>query len=120
MEIGAQSFCSLVFDWNLAWGRLDLFCWGLFYFVLLTGEKLFYLHPFVSWTLYYVWEYRWYFLAAILGSTPAVGKFLTWADGEQGSELGRLVVHGGVFLLFLLAVSELVIGAHNPFIYFNF
>lgn len=144
-------------------------CWGLFYFVLLTGEKLFHLperakshglgwlyriltllciicgwvlfraesmgeavlylktmfgletsHPSVSWTLYYVWEYRWYFLAAILGSTPAVGKFLTWADGEQGSELGRLAVHGGVFLLFLLAVSELVIGAHNPFIYFNF
>lgn len=144
-------------------------CWGLFYFVLLTGEKLFQIperakkwgfgwlyrmvtlllvicgwvlfrsaslgevalylktmfgletaHPDVSWTLYYVWEYRWYFLAAIAGSTPVVGRLLAWADGESGSDLGRLAVRIAVFLLFLLAVSELVMGAHNPFIYFNF
>lgn len=153
-------------------------CWGLFYFVLLTAEKLFRLperfearrlggfyrlltlllvlcgwvlfraeslgeawiylktmfgfpagQPEVSWTLYYVWEYKWYFLAAVLGSTPLVGRFLAWADGEgeqegnedrTGRELLRLLVHGGVFLLFLFAASELVIGAHNPFIYFNF
>ena len=144
-------------------------CWGLFYFVLLTGEKLFQIperakkwgfgwlyrmvtlllvicswvlfrsaslgeaalylktmfgletaHPDVSWTLYYVWEYRWYFLAAIAGSTPVVGRLLAWVDGESGSDLGRLAVRIAVFLLFLLAVSELVMGAHNPFIYFNF
>ena len=144
-------------------------CWGLFYFVLLTGEKLFQIperakkwgfgwlyrmvtlllvicswvlfrsaslgeaalylktmfgletaHPDVSWTLYYVWEYRWYFLAAIAGSTPVIGRLLAWADGESGSDLGRLAVRIAVFLLFLLAVSELVMGAHNPFIYFNF
>ena len=77
-------------------------------------------HQDESWTLYYVWEYRWYFLAAIAGSTPVIGRLLAWADGESGSDLGRLAVRIAVFLLFLLAVSELVMGAHNPFIYFNF
>lgn len=155
-------------------------CWGIFYFVLLTLEKLFKLpekakeykiqwlyriltflfvmlgwvlfraeslgeaalylktmvgfsaaRPKVSWTLYYLWEYRWYFLSAALASTPLAGRFLKWADRENppkpgedspglAGELVRLTVHGGVFFLFLLAVSELVMGAHNPFIYFNF
>lgn len=144
-------------------------CWGLFYFVLLTAEKLLQLperakklqlgwlyrictlllvvcgwvlfrseslgeavlylktmfgleqaYPQVTWTLYYVWEYRWYWIGALIGSTPAVSRLLNWADRETGWKPGQLAVHGGVFLLFLLAVSELVMGAHNPFIYFNF
>ena len=86
--------------------------------------------PEVSWTLYYAWEYKWYFLAAILGSTPLVKVLLDWADREEKAEAGgaaalgrealKLAIHGVVFLLFLLGASELVIGAHNPFIYFNF
>ena len=154
-------------------------CWGLFYFVLLTAEKLLRIpermaerglgflyriltlllvvlgwvlfragsleealiyiramfgisqsSPEVSWTLYYAWEYKWYFLAAILGSTPLVKVLLDWADREEKAEAGgaaalgrealKLAIHGVVFLLFLLGASELVIGAHNPFIYFNF
>ena len=86
--------------------------------------------PDVSWTLYYVWEYKWYFLAAVLGSTPLFKTLLDWAGREDekagagadalGRELFKLALYGGVFLLFLLGASELVIGAHNPFIYFNF
>lgn len=155
-------------------------CWGIFYFVLLTLEKLLKLpekakeyklqglyrlltllfvvcgwvlfraeslkeaalylktmlgistvHPKVSWTLYYLWEYRWHFLGAALASTPVIGRILQWADRgdipetEEGNrrfagELARLMIHGAVFFLFLQAVSQLVMGAHNPFIYFNF
>ncbi len=152
-------------------------CWGLFYFVLLTAEKLFripermkewrlgglyriitlllvligwvifraeslgeaavYLKtmagistakPEVSWTLYYLWEYKWYFAAAVLGSTPLIKGFLDWSHKETSEndkkafakELTRGLIQIAVFALFVFGISELVIGAHNPFIYFNF
>ena len=67
-------------------------------------------------------QYRYFFLGAILCSTP-IFRCLK----EQITKHSRMMAHGINILsvpvyLFLLfwAVSYIMIGSHNPFIYFNF
>ncbi|MDO5546659.1 MAG: MBOAT family protein [Eubacteriales bacterium] len=67
-------------------------------------------------------QYRFFYLASILCSTPVLKL---WME-KLSSKGGRLAVGLEIasvpiyFFLLLWAVSYIMIGSHNPFIYFNF
>ena len=67
-------------------------------------------------------QYRFFFLASILCSTPLLkllGETLAAKSRRLGAAMEMLSVPIYFFLL-LWAVSFIMIGSHNPFIYFNF
>ena len=67
-------------------------------------------------------QYRFFYLAAVLCSTPLL-KLLKEKLTSQGGRLAAGVEMVSVpvyFFLLLWAVSFIMIGSHNPFIYFNF
>ena len=67
-------------------------------------------------------QYRFFFLASILCSTPLLkllGETLAAKSRRLGAAMEMLSVPAYFFLL-LWAVSFIMIGSHNPFIYFNF
>ena len=76
---------------------------------------------FSSEILFYVQEYGWFLVAAVLASAPILPKLKELCSKHK-------VIHGiwevlacaGLAVVFLYAVANLVMGAHNPFIYFNF
>ena len=69
-----------------------------------------------------LWNYRTVLLAGVLCSTP----LFAWlkgrlADRSEGMAAGTEAVSWILQLaLFLVSVGALLMGAHNPFIYFNF
>ena len=63
--------------------------------------------------IYYIREYGFFMAAGLIFSTPVAKKL----SGTKPVALIRPIGYG---LVFLWAVSFLVLGAHNPFIYFNF
>ncbi len=66
-------------------------------------------------------EYGIFLLAAILFSMPVAPKFGEWMDKrEWGQKTSMIAVPVLYLVMFLWAVSFLILGAHNPFIYFNF
>lgn len=105
-----------------------LFCWVLFRAESFSGAVL-YMRAMIGLTgnpltdqnfLFYSREYMTLLAAAAVGSTPAVknaGAFLRRKCGTV--VFGALKTIVFVFLL-LVSLSYLVLGAHNPFIYFNF
>ena len=76
-----------------------------------------------GWYLMLIREYGIFILLALLFCMPLRKKLLARCAGEQAGFGGRLIT-GAYFaalpLLFFWAVSFLVLGAHNPFLYFNF
>lgn len=67
-------------------------------------------------------QYRWFYLGAFLCSTP-IFRHLKTRLHQSSSTLGTIVEFLSVpVYLFLLiwSVSYIMIGSHNPFIYFNF
>ncbi len=67
-------------------------------------------------------EYAIYIAAALLFSAPVLPALLNAAD-RHTPRLGSVLRYAGsaiVLILMIVAVSELVMGANNPFIYFNF
>jgi len=64
-------------------------------------------------------QYRWFFLGSAVCSTP----FFRWVrnrySGKAGTILEWLELPVSLFLL-IWAVSYIMLGSHNPFIYFNF
>lgn len=66
-------------------------------------------------------DYWFYFAAGIVFSTPVA--LVLRSRCRQSERLAKgmaVLVPAGELLVFLWAVSFLVMGAHNPFIYFNF
>lgn len=67
-------------------------------------------------------QYRWFYLAAALCSTP-VFKILKQRIDQHSTRLGNVVdaltIPAYLFLL-IWSVSYIMMGSHNPFIYFNF
>jgi alginate O-acetyltransferase complex protein AlgI len=62
-----------------------------------------------------------YFLLGILFSMPIAKSIKAKCDGSAAARrVCDVAVPVGLFLAFLWAVTFLVMGAHNPFIYFNF
>jgi hypothetical protein len=65
-------------------------------------------------------DYRVFLLCAILCSTPVFGVIKT-RIGKTKLRYGTAVLSIVFYLfIFLWSVSFIVLGAHNPFIYFNF
>lgn len=74
--------------------------------------------------IFYLTQYRYFWLAAIVGSLPLVpwiGKRLKQEDVSAKRKWAADVI-SGVFIVGILfvSVSYIVIGSYNPFIYFNF
>ena len=67
-------------------------------------------------------QYRWFFLGAVVWSAPV----LPWLKeklcrGRNGLETGLAYLAVPVYLFLLIwSVSYIMMGSHNPFIYFNF
>ena len=80
---------------------------------------------------YYLREYAVYLAAAVLFSFPLVpfirAKYGAWIgrtrDAARRNTLafaGRTCAEAAAILLFAVCISNLIMSAHNPFIYFNF
>lgn len=69
---------------------------------------------------FYIKEYMVFLVAGILLSVPII----PWLKGKLGEKSASLSMELGkaaaYLLLFVVSVSYIVIGFHNPFIYFNF
>lgn len=68
-------------------------------------------------TLFYVQEYQWFFLAALMFSAP-VSKLIS-----EKLKTDKKIAWGypiGMLVVFTISVSYIVKGSYNPFIYFNF
>jgi alginate O-acetyltransferase complex protein AlgI len=74
----------------------------------------------------YLMENKYILFFGILFSMPVFPRILSWIDhacrdhGEVSGRLLSTVYSAGLMLFFLIAVSYLVKGSYNPFIYFNF
>ena len=71
-------------------------------------------------TRYYLREYGVYILLGILFSAPVMRVLRKKAADWGAASVWAIAEPVGYGLVFLWAVSFLVLGAHNPFIYFNF
>ena len=69
-------------------------------------------------TAAFYWQEYWpLFLAAAFFSTPLLRRLLARLRPGTALEIGRALLY---MLLFVISVSSLAMGAHNPFIYFTF
>ena len=69
----------------------------------------------------YIREYGMYIIFGIVASTPIFKVVSDKLEGNQRIESIKRAVTPIVYgMLFLWSVSFLILGAHNPFIYFNF
>ncbi len=92
---------------------------GLRYCLSMLGV---YVHRF-SWDATmqaYFREYGIYILAGIIFSTPVLKILREKAGNSKVKSVFAIAEPVGYGLIFLWAVSFLILGAHNPFIYFNF
>lgn len=80
-------------------------------------------------TLAWIRESLWFLVPAIAFSMPLGPQFNRFVNSVAGNKSGistsgsiviSLIYSLGILLLFVVAVSYLVKGMHNPFIYFNF
>ena len=67
--------------------------------------------------LFLLEENAFFYLLAFFGATPVWRDLMAKLPQNPGI---RLLKTGGYLLILLLAASYLAMGAHNPFIYFNF
>ncbi len=71
--------------------------------------------------IYYFREYGFFMLVGVICVTPVIRKIGDFADRNRRAAYIRDVATPICYgLCFLWAVSYLILGAHNPFIYFNF
>ncbi|MDE6750096.1 MAG: MBOAT family protein [Lachnospiraceae bacterium] len=68
----------------------------------------------------YAREYGFFIIAGILFATPIAGMISSKIKGSRLESLADVVIPVGYGFVFLWAVSYIILGAHNPFIYFNF
>lgn len=65
-------------------------------------------------------EYSFFLIMSIILSTPIIPKMLDAAERSKYRKIAIVVVTTVCVFIFVWAISFLVLGAHNPFIYFNF
>ncbi len=71
--------------------------------------------------LRYLREYGVFLIAGILFSTPIVPRISALLEKRKGLSMAKSVaVPVGYAFIFLWSTSYLILGTHNPFIYFNF
>ena len=71
--------------------------------------------------LFYLQQYGWFLVAGILAATPLAlkGKEL-FSRKRITNVVWEVGACAGLAMCFLYSVANLVMGSHNPFIYFNF
>jgi len=70
---------------------------------------------------FYLQEYGWFLAAALFVSVPVLPKLKELcAKNKAGEMIWETIACIGLAASFLFSVANLVIGSHNPFIYFNF
>ena len=92
---------------------------GLRYCLSMLG---FYVHRF-EWDAamrLYMREYGVYLFFGLLFTVPVMKALDTRIAGSKASRVQNIVIPVIYAAVFLWAVSYLILGAHNPFIYFNF
>ena len=79
--------------------------------------------PFTSVPVAHTWlQYRFFYLGALVCSTPAF-RWAKAAVERRSKKLADAVEYAAVpvyLLLLIWSISYIMIGSHNPFIYFNF
>lgn len=71
--------------------------------------------------LYYVQEYGWFILAALVTCIPVIPKVRELCNKNNVTKtVWEVAACTGLAAVFFFAVAHLVMGSHNPFIYFNF
>ena len=69
----------------------------------------------------YLREYGFFLIAGILFSTPVIPRISALLEKKKGLSIAKSVsVPVGYAFIFLWSTSYLILGTHNPFIYFNF
>ncbi len=71
--------------------------------------------------LFYLWEYKWFYLAAIVCATPVFRNLRKRTDRldhtSKWMDMGYSLL---LVIVLIVSVSYIVKGTYNPFIYFNF
>lgn len=70
--------------------------------------------------IYYVREYGFFLVAGVIFSTPIMRYLEAKIERSKLSNIMAVAVPLCYGLIFLWAASFVILGAHNPFIYFNF
>lgn len=71
--------------------------------------------------LFYLQEYGWFLAVALLASAPVLPNLRGLCSKNKAvGILWEVAACIGLVITFLFSVANLVIGSHNPFIYFNF
>lgn len=70
--------------------------------------------------LRYVREYGFFLVAGIVFATPVMKNLKSRREQSKLSDMANILLPVGYGVIFLWAVSFIILGAHNPFIYFNF
>ncbi len=74
-----------------------------------------------SGVLFYLWEYKWFYLVAIICATPVFRSLRQKVDrlgrSPKWMDMGYTCL---LMALLILSISYIVKGTYNPFIYFNF
>lgn len=66
-------------------------------------------------------EYGIFIVAALLFATPIASKLKSWlSENDRRNQVGSIVMAGILCLLFIWAVSFVIAGQNNPFLYGNF
>jgi alginate O-acetyltransferase complex protein AlgI len=71
--------------------------------------------------LFYLWEYKWFYLVAVLCATPVFRNLRQKVDrlgrSPKWMDMGYTCL---LMAVLILSISYIVKGTYNPFIYFNF
>lgn len=68
----------------------------------------------------YLREYGAFFMMGIVFATPVMKVLKEKIETSKYEKVAEVIVPIGYGILFLWSVSYIILGAHNPFIYFNF
>ena len=108
----------VVFNWVMfnAQGFSD----GIKYWLAMLGVV--YKNPLWDYSLVTIFrDYSVYFIVAIVFSTPIIKKLSSKISEDNKKSMGIYIIENVIYIFgFIWAVSFLILGMHNPFIYFNF
>ena len=71
--------------------------------------------------LFYIQQYGWFFVIGVVAATPFAMKIKNMlAKRKMANAIWEIGACISLSVCFLYSVANLVMGSHNPFIYFNF
>ena len=71
--------------------------------------------------MFYIQQYGWFLVLGLLAATPLAVKLKALFAKKKGTKvIWEAGACAALAVCFLYSVANLVMGSHNPFIYFNF